>query len=338
MERIGVDFVAGLQPNEIVECVKYAEELGYESAWMAEGHGGDQFSILTACALQTRSILLGSGISVVFVRSAPTVAMAAACVDQFSNGRFILGLGSGHREMVEGEHGLRYHRPIQHIREYVDIVRGLLQAGEIRYSGELTKIDGFDLWFKPLRGRVPIYLGALNPRMLEVCGEIAEGVMLGHATIEKVREAVEHIAVGARRAGRRPEDVDVSALWGCHVAPDMNSARESYRDYLALYPIRLARYRRVMAEAGFHKEVEAISRAHEEGRHAEGAEPGPRRPDRPHRAGGYSGPCCAEDTGIPGCWRESTDNCAVGGRPAGLGGDQDGNAGVHLRLNPSSGP
>ena len=265
MERIAVEFIAGLQPNEIVDCVKYAEELGYESAWMAEGHGGDQFSILTACALQTQNILLGSGISVVFVRSAPTIAMAAACVDQFSNGRFILGLGSGHREMVQGEHGLRYRRPIQHIREYVDIVRGLLRDGEIQYSAELTKIDGFDLWFKPLRNRIPIYLGALNPQMLEACGEIADGVMLGHATIEKVKEAVQHIAVGARRAGRKPEDVDISALWGCHVAPDMKSAQERYRDYLALYPIRLARYRRVMADAGFQNEVEAISQANEAG-------------------------------------------------------------------------
>ena len=265
MQRLGVEFVAGLQPNEIVEAVKYAEELGYESAWMAEGHAGDQFSILTACALQTQRILLGSGVTVVFVRSAPTVAMAAASVDQFSDGRFILGLASGHREMVEGEHGLRYHRPIQHIREYVDIVRGLLRDGVIRHDGELIKIDSFDFWFKHTNRKVPIYLGAVNPRMLEVCGEIADGVMLTHITLEKVREAVKHIAVGARRAGRRPEDVDVSALWGTCVASDRNEARERYRDYLALYPIRLARYRKLMADAGFPEAVEAISRANEAG-------------------------------------------------------------------------
>jgi len=265
MERIGVEFVAGLQPNEIVECVKYAEELGYESAWMAEGHSGDQFSILTACALQTERILLGTGISVVFVRSAPTVAMAAACVDQFSGGRFILGLASGHREMVEGEHGIRYHRPIQHVREYVQIVRGLLRDGEIRYSGEQIKIENFDLWFKPLRKSIPVYLGAVNPRMLEVCGEIADGVMLTHITVEKAREAVEQIETGARLAGRQPEEVDISAMWGCCVADDRDEARERYRDYLALYPIRLARYRRIMVEAGFEREVEAIKLANEEG-------------------------------------------------------------------------
>ena len=97
MERIGVAFTEGLRPREIVECVKYAEELGYESAWMAEGHGGDHFTILTACALATKRILLGTSISSVYVRSAPTIAMAAACVDEFSEGRFILGLGSSHK-------------------------------------------------------------------------------------------------------------------------------------------------------------------------------------------------------------------------------------------------
>ena len=109
MERIGVAFAGGgMTPPEIVECVQLAEELGYESAWVAEGHGGDQFSILTACALATSRIRLGTSISSVFVRSAPTIAMAAACVDHFSNGRFILGLGSSHKVQVEPEHGLEF--------------------------------------------------------------------------------------------------------------------------------------------------------------------------------------------------------------------------------------
>ena len=80
MERIGVAFTGGgMSPPEVVQCVQLAEELGYESAWVAEGHGGDQFSILTACALATSRIQLGTSISSVFVRSAPTIAMAAAC-------------------------------------------------------------------------------------------------------------------------------------------------------------------------------------------------------------------------------------------------------------------
>ena len=76
MERIGLAISGGLAPLDIVECVTLAEELGYESAWVAEGHGGDQFALLAACALSTRRILLGTSISSVFVRSVPTIAMA----------------------------------------------------------------------------------------------------------------------------------------------------------------------------------------------------------------------------------------------------------------------
>lgn len=117
MARLGVALGGGgLSPTEIVDCVKLAEDLGYESAWVVEGHGGDQFSLLTACAVQTKKILLGTAISSVFVRSAPTIAMAAACVDYFSNQRFILGLGSSHKVQVEPEHGVAYAKPEDRLR------------------------------------------------------------------------------------------------------------------------------------------------------------------------------------------------------------------------------
>ena len=109
MTRIGIGFSSnGLTPGEIVECVRLAEALGYESAWVAEGHGGDQFAILSACATATKRIRLGTSISSVFVRSAPTIAMAAAAVDHLSGGRFVLGLGSSHKVQVEGEHGIAF--------------------------------------------------------------------------------------------------------------------------------------------------------------------------------------------------------------------------------------
>ena len=182
-----------------MECVKLAEEMGYESAWMAEGHGGDQFSILTACALATNRILLGTSISSVYVRSAPTIAMSAACVDHFSNERFILGLGSSHKVQVVGEHGLSYSRPIDHLRDTVEIVRTLLRQGTVSYSGSAVNIDRFDLWFRPIRQEIPIYLAAVFPRMLEICGELAQGAMLVWNTLNGAREAASHIAVGASR-------------------------------------------------------------------------------------------------------------------------------------------
>src|SRR5215469_11117711 len=123
MERLGIALGSGLSPADIVESVSLSEKAGYDSAWMVEGHGGEQFSILTACALATERVRLGTAISSVFVRSAPTIAMAAACLDHFSNGRFILGLGSSHKVQVEGEHGAHYSEPVTRVRETVEVIR-----------------------------------------------------------------------------------------------------------------------------------------------------------------------------------------------------------------------
>src|SRR5262245_18254266 len=122
MTRVGIAVSGGPGPAEIVRLVKLAEELGYDSAWVAEGHGGDQFAVLAACVQASMRLRLGTSISSVFVRTAPTIAMAAATVDALSGGRIILGLGSSHKVQVEGEHGVAYARPLTRTRETVAIV------------------------------------------------------------------------------------------------------------------------------------------------------------------------------------------------------------------------
>jgi alkanesulfonate monooxygenase SsuD/methylene tetrahydromethanopterin reductase-like flavin-dependent oxidoreductase (luciferase family) len=268
MERIGLAISGGLSPLDIVDCVKLAEELGYESAWVAEGHGGDQFAILAACAVSTRRILLGTSISSVFVRSVPTIAMAAATVDHLSQQRFILGLGSSHRVQVEPEHGILYGKPIQHVRESVAIIRTLLRDGVVSYQGDTVRIERFDLWFTPARREIPIYLSALFPKMLEVCGEIAQGVIMTRSTLETARRAAVHIATGARRAGRRPQDIDIASLLPCSIAPDRQAAFDAMRPGVAFYAGFFPRYNRLMAESGFAEAAQAIRAAWQQGNQA----------------------------------------------------------------------
>src|SRR5437588_8162762 len=160
MVVMGVAFSGGRAPAAIVECVKLAEALGYESAWVAEGHGGDQFAILGACAVETRTIRLGTSISSVFVRSATTIGMAAATVDQLSNGRFVLGLGGSHRVQVEPEHGIPFVRPTARLVDTIAIVRALVRDGVVSHRGETVTIERFDLWFPPLRSAIAIYVAA----------------------------------------------------------------------------------------------------------------------------------------------------------------------------------
>ncbi len=266
MTRIGVAFSSGgLTPSEIVECVRLAEELGYESAWMAEGHAGDQFAVLSACATATKRIRLGTSISSVFVRSAPTIAMAAATVDHLSGGRFILGLGSSHKVQVEGEHGITFGQAIPRVRDTVAIVRALLRDGVVSHKGEVISIERFELWFTPLRKEIPIYLAALFPKMLQVAGELAQGVLLTYPTLESGRRAAENLAVGARRTGRRSEDIEIASLLPCQVAESSAEAHERLRPGIAFYAGFFPRYNRLLAEAGFTDAVAKIKAAWDRG-------------------------------------------------------------------------
>ncbi len=262
---MGVAFSGGLPPTDIVECVRLAEELGYESAWVAEGHGGDQFAILGACAVATRHILLGTSISSVFVRSATTIGMAAATVDHLSRGRFILGLGSSHRVQVEPEHGMAFVQPTARLRDTIAIVRGLVRDGVVSHRGEAVTIERFDLWFPPHRPDIPIYVAALFPRMLEIAGELAHGVLLTWPTPSTIARAVEHVAIGARRAGREAAAVDVASLIPCAVADTAAAARDAMRPAVGLYAGFFPRYNRLLAEAGFGAAVRAIKDAFDRG-------------------------------------------------------------------------
>ena len=261
MDRLGIAFSGGANPAEIVDCVKLAETLGYESAWVAEGHGGDQFAILSACAAQTSKIQLGTSITSVFVRTMPTIAMAAATVDAISGGRFVLGVGSSHRVQVEPEHGVPYSKPLTRVREAVAIIRALLRDGLVNYAGETVCIERFDLWFTPFRPAIPIYLSAVFPKMTTLCGEIAEGIILTRSTLATAAQVRERLAEGAERTCRDPEKIVVTSLLPTAVGLTRTQGLDALRPGLAFYAGFFPRYNRMMAEHGFRDEAAAISAA-----------------------------------------------------------------------------
>ena len=261
MSRVGVAFSHGLNASETVDCARLAESLGYDSVWMAEGHGGDQFAVLSAVAAQTSRVKLGTCISSVFVRSAPTIAMAAAVVDQISGGRFILGLGSSHKVQVEPEHGLSYSKPVTRVRETAEVVRLLLRDGRVSYRGETVTIENYELWFEPFRPRLPIYFAAVFPKMIGVCGEMADGVILTRTTLDVGAEARRHIAAGAEAVGRDAGEVDVTALLPVAAADDPADAYDALRPGVAMYTGFFPRYNRMTVEQGFGDEAAVIAEA-----------------------------------------------------------------------------
>jgi 5,10-methylenetetrahydromethanopterin reductase len=242
MARLGIAFSGGPGPAEIADCIALAESLGYESAWVAEGHGGDQFAVLAACARETSRIGLGTGITSVFVRTAPTIAMAAATVDDLSAGRFILGIGSSHKVQVEAEHGVAYSKPLTRTRETVDIIRALLRDGRVEYRGETIRIEGFDLWFTPRRPEIPIYVSAVFEKMTELCGEIADGVILTRSSLGTAAKVRQALAVGAARAGSDANRIAVTSLLPTVVAESRHEAFAALRPGLAFYAGFFPRY------------------------------------------------------------------------------------------------
>jgi 5,10-methylenetetrahydromethanopterin reductase len=259
--RIGIAFSGGASPSEIVDCVRLAESLDYESAWVAEGHGGDQFAVLAACATQTSRILLGTSITSVFVRTAPTIAMAALTVDDLSLGRFILGVGSSHKVQVEAEHGVPYAKPLTRVRETVALICQLAQDGRVHFHGETVRVENFDLWFTPRRRKFPIYLSAVFPKMAALCGEIADGIILTRSTLATAAGIRTHLAEGASRVGRQQDEVAVTSLLPTAVAETRQEALDALRPGLAFYAGFFPRYNRLIAEHGFATEASAIAAA-----------------------------------------------------------------------------
>ena len=166
---------------------------------------------------------------------------------------------------VEPEHGVPYGKPIQRLRESVEIVRALLRDGEVAYQGETVSIAHFDLWFTPSRPEMPIYLAAVFPKMMEICGEIAQGVILTRSTLETGGKVAEHVAIGARWAGRQPQDIEITSLLPCNVAANRQEAFDAMRPGVALYGGFFPRYNRLMAESGFPEAAQAIKAAWEQG-------------------------------------------------------------------------
>jgi len=211
---------------------------------VAEGHGGDQFAVLAACAIQTSRILLGTSITSVFVRTAPTIAMAAATLDELTGGRFILGVGSSHKVQVEAEHGMAYGKPLTRVRETVEVIRRLLHEGRVSYQGETVRIQSFDLWFTPRHSTIPIHASAVSQKITALCGEIADGIILTRSTLATAAVIREQLAEGARRAGRDLDQIIVTTLLPAAVGETRREALDALRPGLAFYAGFFPRYDR----------------------------------------------------------------------------------------------
>src|ERR671915_2378033 len=194
----------GISEQDQLKMVREAEAAGYDSAWGAEAYGSDTATVLAWLAGQTETIRLGAGIFQMPARSPAMTAMTAATLDNLSNGRMLLGIGSSGPQVAEGWHGERFGKQLQRTREYVAILRKALARERLEFDGEYYELplpDGpgkaLKLMIGPVQERIPIYVAAIGPKNTQLVGEIADGWIPIFFSPEHVGESRELLAEGA---------------------------------------------------------------------------------------------------------------------------------------------
>jgi len=274
----------GLTRQDQLEIVLEAERLGYDSVWAAEAYGSDAATILGWIAGQTSKIRIGSAIFQMPGRSPAMTAMTAATLDQLSDGRMILGIGSSGPQVAEGWHGQRFGKQIQRTREYVAVVRKALERERLVFQGETLELplpDGpgkaLKLTIAPVQDRIPIYLAAIGPNNTRLAGEIADGWIPTLFSPEHVAEFRPLLQEGAA-AGGHPlaADFDIAPTVNVFITDDLAAARDAMRPFLALYVGGMGSrdrnfYNQLVQRYGFEDGAREVQELYLEGRRDEAA-------------------------------------------------------------------
>ena len=236
----------GPRNDEALEIVRAAEAAGYDSVWVAESYGSDVVSVLGWLAPQTETIKLGGAIMQVPARAPAAAAMAGATIDALSGGRFIFGFGPSGPQVSEGWYGVPYPKPWGRTREYIEIVRAIIaREGPVEYKGEHFQlpIEGgtgqgkaLKLNFHPLRNEIPVFIGAIGRKSVEMAAEMCEGWIPIFSSPDAFESTWgEHLEAGFEKGARSREDLEVSPTVQIAIDGDLDTARAMVRTGLLLY-------------------------------------------------------------------------------------------------------
>jgi probable F420-dependent oxidoreductase len=252
MERAGVTFASlmGLGPDLAVATARLAADVGYTSFWTAETTGPEAFSVLAAAGAAAPGLDLGTGVLALQLRTPMVVAMAGATLQALHPDRdILLGIGISSPVVTERWHGVPYgDRPLERVREYVTLLRACLSGEKVDFTGDFYQVKGVRLGVRLGERRPKIVVGALNPRMLALAGELADGVLLNYLPASHVPWSVEQV--------RRGGDASIYAYVHAGVCTREEGVELARRDLFS-YAV-VDSYARNFERAGFGDEVAEI--------------------------------------------------------------------------------
>ena len=238
-----------LSISDLMKCAQKISIRRPETIWIPETWGMENFSILCAISQKTNS-KIGSSIINIFSRSPALIAMGAATIDTISNGRLVLGLGTSSVPIVEGLHGYKFEKPLERMKEYVEITRLILSGEKIEYNGNIFCLKGFSLLIKPPRKEIPIYVAAINQRMVELAWQVGDGVIFYLRPIAEMKSTIEKM--------QSTRKIDVACQFITCVSEDEDIAKKKASKTLAFYVSVGEIYRKFLSENGFKNEVDRI--------------------------------------------------------------------------------
>lgn len=243
--RVGIH-VVGANAREIVDGIVAAERDGLDAAWMTSGGvAPDPLAVFAAAAMKTDRILLGTSIIPTFPRHPLALAQGAVAVDQLAPGRLRLGVGPSHKPTMEGTWGIPFERPLEHLREYLTVLRAILQEGQVDFAGK--RMEAHARLAAPTG--VKVMASALRENGFRLCGELAEGAISWVCPLPYLRDvAVPAIAEGAAKAGREAPPL-IAHVPVC-VSTDLDAVRDASRRQIGFYP-RVPFYSQMFQDAGF---------------------------------------------------------------------------------------
>ena len=255
MRRLSYSLGSLLSIEEVLECSCKLDEIKPEVEWIPETWGMENFSMLGLASKENTFSKIGSSIINIYSRSPSLIAMGASTIDTISNGRLILGLGTSSVPIVENFHGNSFDTPVQRMKEYVEIIRLALQGEKINYSGKIFTLKDFSLLIKPIRKEIPIYLAAINQKMVEMTWDIADGVIFYLRPKSEMKETISKM--------QKKKKIDTTLQIITCIHEDEEKARNRAKKTLSFYIAVGKIYREFLQSTGYSNEVKIINEEYE---------------------------------------------------------------------------
>jgi probable F420-dependent oxidoreductase len=232
---------------DTIALAKQAEVMGYDDAWLADAGGLDAFTLAPMLLEATERLRIGIAVVPAYTRTPAVMASTMAVINQAFPGRFIPGYGTSSHAIIEGWHGLKLEKPLTRMKETVVLLRSMMAGEKTSFAGETLSSKGYR---QSPSQEAPIFLAALRSKMVETAAEIGDGVILNLFPRSALPRIMEHVAIGAERAGKQADDIEIVCRHMVVVSDDKPAARDAFRaGFVAYYATPV--YNKFLEWAGY---------------------------------------------------------------------------------------